>query len=187
MNEEWRDIPGYEGYYQVSNLGRVKSLPRIVPMSDGRMYTCRERFLKTSFTGFYCHVVLSQSGREATLLMHRLVLESFVGLCPDGMECCHEDGDTKNNHLDNRRWDTRQSNSDDKYEHGTDLTGRLGNAYKLTNEDAEEIKRLRAEGHTGRVIAEKFGVTIKTVWNVVGGRRKGTHTSHRASNKLVNS
>jgi hypothetical protein len=49
--------------------------------------------------------------------VHRLVLEAFVGPCPDGMECCHEDGDSTNNRVDNLRWDTHEANVRERLEH----------------------------------------------------------------------
>src|ERR1051326_8641933 len=87
--EAWLGVPSYEGYYEVSSFGRVKSLARSVPMRDGRTYRVREKVLKLSNNGHYLHAVLSRGGAEETLLVHRLVLETFAGPCPEGMECCH--------------------------------------------------------------------------------------------------
>ena len=106
MSEEWRDIDGHEGLYQVSNTGKVKSL------RSGKI-------LKTySDKWGYRRVHLGR--RERGLRVHRLVLEAFVGPCPPGMECCHNDGNNTNNRAENLRWDTKKSNRQDRIKHGRD-------------------------------------------------------------------
>lgn len=106
MNEEWRDIEGHEGLYQVSNTGKVKSL------RSGKI-------LKTE-SGEWGHQRVNLGRRERGLRVHRLVLEAFVGPCPPGMECCHNNGDPSDNRVENLRWDTKKSNAADKRKHGND-------------------------------------------------------------------
>lgn len=118
MNEEWRDVPGWEGFYAVSNMGRVKSLARSVRRPSGNT-TVPERELKFYVSTDGYHVVkLARDAKKTSMRVHRLVLEAFVGVCPDGMEGCHNDGSPVNNHLDNLRWDTRSANSHDAIRHG---------------------------------------------------------------------
>lgn len=171
--ENWRDVEGFEGFYQVSDQGRVKSLSRRVEMGGkflGRKYTVKEKILRPAWDGNYYHVVLSRSGREWTLLVHRLVLESFVGSQPTGMEGCHDDGNTRNNTLINLRWDTPAHNQQDRTKHGTSLRGRRGNSWRL-RKAAPEIKRMYAEGAVSqRRLAEMFGTTMVTVSSIVNGR-----------------
>ena len=64
-------------------------------------------------------VVLSKDGKQYTRRVHRLMLETFVGPCPEGMECCHNDGNPKNNLLSNLRWDTHKNNMQDAVKQGT--------------------------------------------------------------------
>lgn len=164
--EEWRNVIGFEGYYQVSDLGRVKSLTRTVPMKDGRQYRVGEKILRSSWDGHYFHVVLSKSGSEFVRLIHRLVLEAFVGPCPEGHEACHNDGDARNNRLDNLRWDTRESNVLDKIKHGTMRGIPPGEEHwncKLTEQDVREIRE--AVG-VQRNIAAMYGISDATMRDI---------------------
>ena len=125
-SEVWRDIPGYENLYQVSNLGRVKSLPRKVrTISRNGIRGWRifpGRILKLMVYHFgHLYVELSKEGKIARYSAHVLVLTTFVGPCPEGMVCRHfPDKDPANNRLDNIKWGTREENEADKLFHGTD-------------------------------------------------------------------
>lgn len=123
-SEEWRAVVGYEGRYEVSNLGRVRSLDRLVRGGKGGLRPVKGRVLKP-MAGQYGHlsVDLCKGGRRIRRMsrVHRLVLESFVGPCPDGMEVCHYDGDPANNRIENLRYDTRSANMFDRVRHGRDL------------------------------------------------------------------
>lgn len=114
--EEWRltQNPGYE----VSSLGRVRSLDRTIIMGNGRTRRVKGKLLKPGTTaGGHQLVVI---GRElGSRFIHRLVLEAFVGLRPVGMVCCHNNGDPADNRIENLRWDTYSSNSRDAVEHGS--------------------------------------------------------------------
>ena len=108
-NERWRTVPGFEGFYEVSDLGRVRN------SRTGHILSPRPE------KGGYLRVCLSRANRaqRKELKVHRLVLAAFVGPCPDGMEGCHDDGDPSNNRLDNLRWDTRSGNIADTLTQGT--------------------------------------------------------------------
>jgi hypothetical protein len=174
-NEKWKDVKGFENYYQVSHRGRVKSLARVVPMSDGRTYRVAEKILKSSWDGHYFHVILSKSGKEYVRLVHRLVAEAFIGECPDGMECCHEDGDSTFNHVSNLRWDTPTGNQQDRIKHGTSNHGKLsGEAHpmvKIKTDDVLFIRRQFPKTHKGRErLAERFGVSEATIRDILKRR-----------------
>jgi len=118
--EAWRPIPGWEGFYEVSDQGRVKSCARSVPGRPGRMINRRERILTPSCTADgYLVVALSRDNARFYMRVHRAVLLAFVGPCPVGTEACHGDGVRHNNMLANLRWDTRSANTLDKVAHGT--------------------------------------------------------------------
>jgi hypothetical protein len=87
---------------------------------------------------------------------HVLVLETFVGPCPPGLECCHGDGNEGNNRLDNLRWDTRQSNIQDKRKHGTLLLGSSHGNAKLTELDVLDIRTRHAAGEPPRRIHRDY-------------------------------
>lgn len=106
MNETWRPLVGYEGLYEVSNYGRFRNSKRM-------------KLKKTTPDKFGYHQVrLSKDGIPATKLAHRLVLETFVGPCPDGMETRHLDGDPANNKVNNLAWGTIEENRRDTVKHG---------------------------------------------------------------------
>lgn len=122
--ERWLPIPGWDGLYEVSDLGRVKSSARRVESYGGRVGVRRERILATSAeaTSGHLRVSLRHKNREGrksiTIGVHRLVLLAFVGPCPEGMEACHNNGDPADNRLPNLRWDTRKANVSDTLAHG---------------------------------------------------------------------
>ena len=111
---QWVSIPGYEGYF-VSDTGEVMSFKR---NRSGRLLR------PIPATGGYRVVKLGNANNRKQI--HRLVLEAFVGPCPDGMEACHNNGDPADNRLSNLRWDTKSANMFDRTAH------RRGNAGKET-------------------------------------------------------
>ena len=92
-------------------------------------------------------------------LVHRLVLFTFVGPCPLGMECCHADGTRTNNFLKNLRWDTHINNYVDAKKHGT---LRVGNA-KLTESQVRQIRELASQGYLQKEIGKLFDVSPQTI------------------------
>lgn len=116
--ERWRAVVGYEGHYEVSDWGRVRSLDRTLPVS-------RRGFTSRFYPGRTRRLGLSSSGRMHVALygkqwqVHHLVLSAFVGPRPSGTECCHNNGNPVDNRLVNLRWDTHRSNCMDMQVHGT--------------------------------------------------------------------
>lgn len=164
MQEVWKDIPGYEGEYQVSDLGRVKSLRRCVRCGyKGRgKRRVPEKILRP---GRYCssgHVsVVLRKGTHG-LPVHKLVMLAFVGERPDGMDICHNDGNPSNNCLTNLRYDTRTNNILDVYKHS-------GKWRKLSPDDVKEIRTLLSAGVQGKVIAAKFDVGENSISRIKKG------------------
>jgi hypothetical protein len=118
-------------------------------------------------------VSLVRDGRKHTLLVHRLVLETFVGPCPAGMECCHDpDPDPGNNRLGNLRWDTKSANQQDSIRHGTarSLPGELHPMAKLAESDAIAIIARRAVGESLDVLAADYRVSRPNIEAIVYGR-----------------
>lgn len=114
MNETWAPIPDYPGY-ESSDQGRVRSIDRVVALSDGRR--CRRKgkyYTGTVARGGYIKFNILGIPRG----VHCLVLEAFVGTCPEGMEGCHNNGNPADNRLVNLRWGTRASNARDVVRHG---------------------------------------------------------------------
>lgn len=114
--ESWRVIPGYEGFYEASNAGRVRSVDRT--LANGKRRKGKILSPARGKLTEHQHVILCRNGKRKMQFVHRAVLESFVGPCPDGMEACHRDGVPTNNHLGNLRWGTPVSNMQDRLRHG---------------------------------------------------------------------
>ena len=114
-NEEWRDVVGYEGRYQVSSMGRVKSLERKVTKGDGER-TVKERFLKPNVSyGGYLMVALYAGGKRKMLKVHRLVCQAFHDNPDNKSDVNHINEDKADNRACNLEWCTRRENIN----HGT--------------------------------------------------------------------
>src|SRR5271167_2615180 len=114
--EVWADVPGCEGFYQVSNFGRVMRCKQLLPslVLEGRRVHIRELKPVSRYAG-RLSVALSLPGLKPKWhQLHRLVLLAFVGPCPEGMECRHLDGNHLNNRLGNLEWNTHLVNMQDK-------------------------------------------------------------------------
>lgn len=113
--EQWRPIPGYEGFYEVSDQGRIKSLARKFVRANGRPHSVRERIRKPgTLRSGHKTVQLCMRGSDQTHSVHRLVMLAFVGPCPNGMEVCHNNSIPADNRLTNLRYDTNRSNQLDR-------------------------------------------------------------------------
>lgn len=114
MNENWKPVPGLEEAYEVSDRGRVRSIPRTVKY--GRTYRGKERVPYDD--GGSLQVNLCWNGKRSQRKVHHLVLEAFVGPRPDGLECRHLNDDHTDNRLENLRWGTSSENKHDLVRNG---------------------------------------------------------------------
>ncbi len=152
------EIPYAQGY-TVNVLGQIfhrgKSIKTQPSKNDG-----------------YVRVNLFVDKKYIYRLVHRIVLETFKGPCPKGMESRHLDGIRSNNKLSNLRWGTKQQNQMDKKVHGT-LSVNVGSEHpnaKLTEADVAQIKKLLDGGWFQKDIATKYNITQVTVSNIKTGR-----------------
>ncbi len=181
--EVWKPVVDFEGLYEVSNLGRVRSPGKYATMRPckrvpaGRTCYLKPKILKpqrlssiTTYLGFALYKDGKMYGTW-NCPAHRLVLEAFIGPCPEGMECCHGDGDPTNNRLDNLRWDTHTSNLMDRVEHGTvpdnRKTGEENGSSRFTENDIRQMRELRQEGLTQQAIADIFDTAQPVVERIV--------------------
>jgi hypothetical protein len=164
--ESWTNVYGYESYYEISDLGRIRSFSRNVLSSHGRNRHFEGKILKPIVNSIgYVVVNLSVGGKKKQRTVHTLVLESFVGPNPAGTEACHANGVRTDARLSNLRWDTRAENHHDKIGHGTHLRGELHGNAKLTNEIVVHIRATRMRPSDA---AMQFGVgksNIKKILN----------------------
>jgi hypothetical protein len=161
-NEEWRDIFGWEGFYQISNFGRLKSLKRPFVPKDRVLKACVDVY------GYSFACLFKNQKRLACPKIHRLVLEAFVGQKPEGTECRHIDGNKSNNRLENLEWATHAINELDKYKHGTIMYGSKNGYAKLIEKDVRKIRKLWSTGkYTQCELADKFGVRQFCIWSII--------------------
>jgi hypothetical protein len=162
-NEEWRPIADYEGYF-VSNMGRVCSVDRYVPRSSSPQF-CRGRLLRPGpqMTGHLTVSLMRYNSKQ----VHVLVLNAFVGSCPDGCEGLHWDDDPSNNALSNLRWGTRAENIQDALRNGGKLIGERIRHAKLTD---ERVRWIRANSqYSMNSLAGMLGVSCAAVKQVLDG------------------
>lgn len=172
--EIWREVPGYGGWYECSDLGRVRSWRTAGNNGLGEQpRASRPRILKQARTrGDYLSLGLSDSGSVWQVRTNRLVLLTFEGESdiPDA-QACHRDGNRQNNMLDNLYWGTVEENNADKVRHGTQVKGERMPQAKLTEADVISIReRWGVDGCTVRQLAEEYGTSVPTLWKAAVGK-----------------
>jgi hypothetical protein len=123
-SETWRPVLGFEDYYEVSSRGRVRSLDRMVYAGRGRMRKSVGRLRKLYKGDRYIKVPLKVDGKQTGKNVHVLVAEAFLGPRPEGMQVCHNNGNSHDNRVENLRFDTPRANSLDQRKHGTAFSRR---------------------------------------------------------------
>jgi hypothetical protein len=169
--EQWKPISGYPGY-EVSDFGRVRSYWQ--KAGKGRKYKLAQQPVKILKShrdkNGYPRVMIYVGGKAYNRIVSRLMLETFIGPCPPGMQCCHNDGYPDHNFKYNLRWDTPRNNQHDRKKHGTAPIGENHGMAKLSESDITEIRRLHANGTTQVKIATIYNIKQVTVSDIT--RRK---------------
>jgi hypothetical protein len=164
--ENWKPIEGFDGRYEVSNLGRIRSLERI----DRSGRRKRARMLKLQKTPDGRHIVgLHRDGESKSYSVSRLVARAFIG-CGGALYVCHNNGNKADDRADNLRYDTQAGNCADKIRHGTWQTGERIGTSKLTDDDVREIRRRRASGELQSTLASEFGIGQTNVSWIVNNK-----------------
>lgn len=144
MKRIWKDVDGFEGLYQVSNYGEVKSLRR-AENSNGGIRIRNERILKQNKSNkMHCTVVLSKEGKTYPKLVHRLVAIAFIPNPEDKPVVDHIDTDPNNNRVDNLRWVTVQENCMNPLTRKNNSDSKKGHPYHgraLTEEERDKIRK----------------------------------------------
>jgi hypothetical protein len=164
--EVWRQIPGYEGYYDVSNCSAIRS------WRTGGGFHLKCPYLKhiQRDKDGYSFVLLYKDKHLRGFRVARLVLYAFVGMPSPGMEASHCDGDKTNNRLTNLVWESRLDNERRKKQHGTRPCGEANWAHKVMAQQVLEARELRASGAKLDQLAIKYGVTATTIYNICKGK-----------------
>ena len=171
MSEIWRDIKGYEGRYQVSSMGRVKTVER--HKSDGRRQPEAIRKTQIDHRG-YEFVLLYNGERMNRFSVHVLVANAFIPNPEHKPQVNHIDGDKLNNVLENLEWVTASENQFHALAHGL-LIPRRGDANKQTKVSDADIRRIREMRKAGaklQPLADMFGISLSQVGRIVRNERR---------------
>lgn len=168
--EVWKDVEGFEGRYQVSNFGRVKSLDREITNLVGRTYSVKGVVLRQTLRNGYQRVILSLDGKATHVSVHRLVALAFVAN-PENKEYVHHiNSDKMNNHMDNLEWVTPLENSRDARRNNLYISGSRSPNSKLEIEVIPNILDLYFnKGLFQSEIGEKYNVSQSTISCVIRG------------------
>lgn len=170
MREIWKPISGYEGMYEVSNLGNVRSYHRH-SCPTGRPDEPHPVY-QFETTGGYLLTTLSKKGKQWRQLTHRLVAQEFLAAPTfDGATVNHKDLNKKNNRVDNLEWMTRGDNCRHalgSYEHPK---GEDWHASKLSEKDVVEMRAKRAAGAKLKDLAREYAIAISTTQQIVERKR----------------
>jgi len=167
--EVWKDIKGYEGFYQVSNLGQVKRLKTKVKGKLNSIRTLPERINKPRMQNGYLSVALQNMNR-INIKLHRLVALHFIPNPENKPEINHIDGNKKNNRVDNLEWCTRKENMIHASKNGlvSKIKGEQSKNSKLTRKQVIDIK-YNTEFLNNKQIALIYGVTHDCIWKIKAG------------------
>lgn len=172
LDEEWRDVLGFEGFYQVSDLGRVRSCDRVVPHSRTGFITLKGRVLKPAISRLYFGVNLCVNASGRSTPVHTLVARAFKGERPEGFDINHIDGDKLNNRADNLEYCSHLENITHAITAGLwdSRKGQKHGRAKLSDSDVSAIRQRIAFGESLTSIARYFGVSHGTISNIKTGK-----------------
>ena len=179
--EIWRPVPDWEGLYEVSNHGRVRSLDRID--ARGRRWPGRIMQGSRDRTGWYTKVSLSFGQRIERPYVHRTVAEVFLGPCPPGMVVNHIDGDKTNNHIDNLEYLTHRANLEHASNTGLFPVGRQHHNTRLSVFQVQMAMLVKG-AVTSCTVAKWFGVAPDTICAIWEGRT-WVHLYREAANQAA--
>lgn len=159
---EWRPAQGYEGRYEVSTAGEVRSCSTYHRRDAGRHI---RGWIQNR--GYRYVTLMAADGSKRSHGVHRLVLETFVGPCPPGHQAAHSNGDSADNRLANLRWASAKENIADRTRHGRTRSGEQNGSSKLDRHAVKTIKRMGERGFSAYETARLACVapsTVESIW-----------------------
>jgi len=175
IHEIWKDIIGYEGLYQISNSGKVKSLLRKAKNSRGsdKVYPEKLLKLKTNNDGYFA-VTLIKNHVKKTINIHRLVACAFIDNLQNKKTVNHINGVKTDNNVNNLEWATVYENIQHAIKHGLRKApkGEKHGNSKLTDEEAEYIRNNYIKYNNCNKLADMFGVTRGCIAGIAAGRKR---------------
>jgi len=163
--EIWKPVHGFTRFYEVSSIGRVRSLKTgkvLRPSEDD------DGYLRVHLAGS------NRAGKELrkSAYVHRLVVTAFIGARPgSGYEVGHKDGNRQNNLRGNLSWVTKRQNAAQRAAHGNNGDGSRNSGSKLTEEQVVDIRERHSNGETGACLARRFRVSEVTIHYIVTRKR----------------
>lgn len=176
MQETWKSIKGFDGLYEVSNTGRVRTLKHRIVRNNGRVLDIPQREIKGSKdTKGYYQVELKKEGKRNIKFVHRLVAETFIENNENKQQVNHKDGNKENNDVSNLEWVTCKENIHHAWKNQLNkpCVGENHGNHKLTDDAVGYIKehyKPRDKEYGARALARKFNVSPYPVMQVVHGK-----------------
>ena len=162
----WKDIHGYEGYYQISDCGSVRSVSRVCVDKNGHLRKFKGKNIKHRISRRgYCCVIFTRDCLGKHFQVHRLVAEAFIPNPGNKPQVNHIDGNKLNNHVSNLEWVTPKENTIHSYEIGLKRSKKK----RVTEDMKAEMTRLRLSGKTHVEIAQIMSLSICTVSKYTSG------------------
>jgi hypothetical protein len=170
MSERWKAVPGYEGWYEVSDRGRVRSMERVTCHG----HTRKQRVLRPGYDrGGYLKIDLSRNNVQCTRLLHQMVLEAFVGPRPEYLQACHNNGVRDDNRLTNLRWGTVSDNAIDRNMHSRGTEREHASPRAILT--AADVRFIRSCGLPAAEIRKRFPQVKEAALAHVRARRTWKH------------
>ena len=167
--EVWKPVPGYEGLYEVSDLGRVRSLDRLCLGRDRREEVHHGKVLNAQkLKNGYLEVYLCRGSKRKHRTIHSLVAEAFLGPRPEKCDIMHSDGNRENNCVSNLSYDTRAENLHSTYSYG----GKQANG-KLSLTDVDDVRARLYRGESAYSIAKDYSVHPTAIYHIRDGKAFG--------------
>ncbi len=169
--EEWKDVSGYEGLYQISNKGRVKSLSRAVKYPDGSVHIFKEKMLKPGLSRGYYLVPLMKNKIPSTVSIHRLIAKVFVSNPENKPQVNHKNGVKTDNRIENLEWVTNKENVQHAVDTGLKISvkGQDVGLSKLTDRIVLSIFNMKEECRLSE-IAHLLNIPPQTVSDIIKGK-----------------
>lgn len=164
--EIWKSCAGWEGLYEVSNLGNVRSLHRKTKANFGDCVRGGTQLNKVVTSRGYEVVNFTNGKKRSQIPVHKLVLVAFVGDRPTNFDGCHKNGIKTDNTLANLRWDTKSGNHKDKKIHGTWQVGMKANNVKYNDDVVIDIRKNRL---SPKIAFSKYGISKSQTRRILSG------------------
>ena len=172
MIEIFKPVVGYEGLYEVSDLGNVRVLDRICKGTRGSDVLRKGKLMDINALGFgngYKHIGLTKEGKKKRFFIHSLVIAAFIGSRPEGMDVSHKNGCRDDNRAVNLCYESHIENMARMHVHGTVACGTKRYNAKLTDEIVVQMRNLR-DAVSITALAKQFGIAYQTAYAAINGR-----------------